>query len=321
MQIFAYILINNILPIFILIILGYLLDKKFNLNIYTLSKLNFYIFVPIFAFIQLYTTQLPREMLKVMIYALLLLLLNHIVSSLASKFLKFDLSLKNAFINSVMFYNSGNIGVPLITLVFSSHPFIIDGKTPYLSLALTTQIVILVIQNIFTNTLGFFNAGQGTMHWKDSIKSILYMPTIYAIPLAMIFKNIPYNLAETSIWPALKYAKDGLVPIALITLGVQLSKTKFNLKNKYGYISNVLRLLGGPVFAYILITILNIEGITAQSLMISSSVPTAVNTALIAVERNNSPDFASQVVMTSTFLSSITLVFVVYISRILFPIV
>ncbi|MCY6355216.1 AEC family transporter [Clostridium sp. ZS2-4] len=321
MQIFAYILINNILPIFILIILGYILDKKFNLNIYTLSKLNFYIFVPIFAFIQLYTTQIPSGMLKVVVYAMLLLLLNYIISSIVSKFLKFDLSLKNAFINSVMFYNSGNIGVPLITLVFSSTPFVIDGTTPYLSLALTTQIVILVIQNIFTNTLGFFNAGQGTMHWKDSVKSILGMPTIYAIPLAIIFKNIPYNLVETPIWPALKYAKDGMIPIALITLGIQLSKTKFNLKNQYGYISNVLRLLGGPVFAYLLITVMNIEGITAQALMISSSVPTAVNTALIAVERNNRPDFASQVVMTSTFISTVTLVFVVYISRILFPIV
>ncbi|MCY6372046.1 AEC family transporter [Clostridium ganghwense] len=321
MQIFLYILINNILPIFILIFLGYILDKKFELNIYTLSKLNFYIFVPIFAFIQLYSTKLPKEMLKVVIYAILLLLLNYIISTLVANLLKFDLPLKNAFKNSVMFYNSGNIGIPIITLVFSSAPFIISGKTPYLNLALTTQIVILVTQNIFTNTLGFFNASQGSMHWKDSIKSILGMPTIYAIPLAIILKNSPYNLSESPIWPALVYAKEGMISLALITLGVQLSKTKFNFKNSYAYISNVLRLIGGPIIAYILITLLNINGITAQALIISSSVPTAVNTALIAVERNNRPDFASQVVMTSTLFSSITLVFVVYISRILFPII
>jgi malate permease and related proteins len=54
--------------------------------------------------------------------------------------------------------------------------------------------------------------------------------------------------------------------------------------------------------------------------MISSSIPTAVNTALIAVERNNHPDFASMAVMTSTILSSITLVIVVYVSRLIFSI-
>ena len=54
--------------------------------------------------------------------------------------------------------------------------------------------------------------------------------------------------------------------------------------------------------------------------MISSSVPAAVNTALIAVECDNYPDFASQVVMVSTLLSSVTLVVVIYFARLLFPI-
>ena len=54
--------------------------------------------------------------------------------------------------------------------------------------------------------------------------------------------------------------------------------------------------------------------------MILSAIQTAVNTALIAVERNNHADFASLAVMTSTILSSFTLVIVVFVSRILFPV-
>ncbi|MNP05096.1 hypothetical protein D3C76_970390 [compost metagenome] len=54
--------------------------------------------------------------------------------------------------------------------------------------------------------------------------------------------------------------------------------------------------------------------------MISSALPTAVNTALIAVERKNHPDFASQAVMVATLSSAVTLVLVVYISRIIFPV-
>ena len=219
-----------------------------------------------------------------------------------------------------MFYNSGNIGIPLITLIFSSAPFLINGKTPYLATALTAQVVVLIVQNISSNTIGFFNAGKGTMRWQDSVKSILKMPTIYMIPLAFILKALPFRLENTAIWPGLIYIKDGMISFALITLGAQLAKTKLSFTNIDVYISNFIRLLGGPFFAFFILKVIGITGITAQTLVISSAIPTAVNTALIAVERNNHADFASLAVMTSTLLSSITLVFIVFASRLLFPV-
>jgi malate permease and related proteins len=320
MDIFLYILTKNILPLVIIILFGYLLSRKFDLNINTLSKINFYIYVPFFIFIQIYTTNLPGEMLKVLIFVALLAILNTLVANLVAKLKKYDEGYKNAFVNSIMFYNSGNIGIPLITLIFSSGPFLIHGSTPYLTLALTTQIVVLIFQNISTNTVGFFNAGKGEMHWKDSVLSILQMPTVYMIPLAFILKAMPIHLQDMPFWPGFIYIKDGMISFALLTLGVQLSKTKFSFNNKDVYLSCFLRLIGGPIMALLVIKLVGINGISAQTLMISSAIPTAVNTALIAVERNNHPDFASLAVMTSTILSSITLVFVVYLSRVIFPV-
>ena len=101
-------------------------------------------------------------------------------------------------------------------------------------------------------------------------------------------------------WPAVRYASNALVPIALITLGVQLAKTSFEFRNKDVYISNFIRLVGGPLIALAFIYLFGMKGIMAQTIMISSAVPTAVNSALIAVETDNHPDFASQVVMSST---------------------
>lgn len=61
MPIFFNILTTNIIPIFILIFLGFILSKKFDLNLYTLGKLNFYIFAPVFIFFNLYNTDLSYE--------------------------------------------------------------------------------------------------------------------------------------------------------------------------------------------------------------------------------------------------------------------
>lgn len=297
-----------------------MLSRKFELNILTLTKLNFYIFVPAFTFLNLYTTKIPLEMLKVLAVVLLVMVSNYLISVIISKIRGYKVELRNAFSNSLMFYNSGNIGIPLITLVFSSFPFIIGGKTPYLSIALTVQIVVLVFQNITINTIGFINAGRARYNWKDSVWQVLKMPAVYSIPLALILKGINFDMTTLLVWPAIKYASDALVPIALITLGVQLSKTSFVFKDKEVYLSVFIRLVGGPLIALAFIFALRLDGVIAQTVMISSAVPTAVNSALIAVECDNCPDFASQVVMTSTLFCAISLVFVIYLARIMFPV-
>ena len=56
MNIFSSIILNNIIPIFVLICLGYIIDKKFKPDMNTLTKINFYLFVPAFSFVNIYTT-------------------------------------------------------------------------------------------------------------------------------------------------------------------------------------------------------------------------------------------------------------------------
>jgi predicted permease len=310
LAIFTFILVKNILPVFIIIFLGYLLSRKFNLDIVTLSKLNFYIFVPALIFDKVYQTDISLQFMQVIIFGVVILILMAGIAWLISRILGHTTAMASALSNSVMFYNSGNFGLPLIMLVF--------GDTNYTTYAVSIQIVILIIQSLTTYSVGFFNAGRGQLHYRDTFKKILTMPAIYSVLLAFLLKLVNVDITKLFFWPAIEYMKDGLVPVALLTLGTQLSHTRFVLKNWDVYIASLTRLLGGPLLAYILLKIMGIEGVMAQVLFISSSVPTAVNTALIAVEFKNEPDFASQVVMTSTILSAVTLTIVIYLSQILF---
>lgn len=320
MTIFFYILGHNIVPIFLLIILGFLLNNKFDLHIHSLSKLLFYLFVPSFIFVNLYTATLRLDMFNILACGILMLVSNAIISSVIAKIRKYDVGLTNAFKNSIMFNNSGNIGISLITLVFTSAPFVIEGKTPYLHEAITAQIIILVLQNITTNTIGFYNAGKARMNTKSSLAQIFTMPSIYAVPLAILLKSSPVDLITTTLWPGLEYLKNGLVPMSLITLGVQLSKTDFDFKNIEVYLSVFIKLIISPLIAIIYIHMFGLTGAVAQTVFIAHAVPTAVNTALIAVECENNQDFASQAVMISTIASSVTLTLAIYAARIIFPV-
>lgn len=280
----------------------------------------FYLFVPSFIFVNLYTTELNFNMIKVLFCGVLLLITNDLLARIVAKIRKYDVGLTNAFKNSIMFNNSGNIGVSLITLIFGSAPFVIDGKTPYLTEAITAQIMILVLQNISMNTLGFFYAGRANGSVKDSLKTVLTMPSVYAVPLALILKGMEIDITPTPIWPTLEYLKNGLVPIALITLGVQLTKTNFDLKNVDVHLSVFTKLVISPLMAFVWIHLLGLTGVVAQTVFIAHSVPTAVNTALIAVECNSCPDFASQAVMLSTLFSAVTLTLAIYAAQFIFPV-
>jgi len=242
-----------------------------------------------------------------------------VIGVVISKVRKYDNGMENAFQNAVMFYNSGNIGIPLITLVFSTGAFLVDGQTPYLGIALTTQIMVLVVQNISVNTLGYFNAGRANLHWKDALMNVLKMPAIYTVTLAFMLKLVPFDFTTLPVWPAILYLKSALVPMALTILGAQLAKSKFQFNNKTAWLAVFIRLVVGPVLALLFVTLFGLRGILAQTLLISSAVPTAVNSALVAVECNNHPDFATQVVILSTLFGGVTLIGVIYGASLLFP--
>jgi predicted permease len=184
--------------------------------------------------------------------------------------------------------------------------------------AISVQIMVMVSQNLLNYSFGFYNAARGIMDFKTSIKSVLKMPTIYAIMSALIAKAIPYDLRDFFLWPAVRYAANSLIAVNLLILGIQLSLTKFELKNKDVYFTAFLRLCMGPVIAYLLILLLRIEGVMAMVLLISSGLPTAVNTVLAATEFNNEPEFATQTVVVTTLFCLFTLPLVIYFARMIF---
>lgn len=95
-------------------ILGFILGKKFDLNVVTLSKMNFFIFVPLFIFVNLYETQLGIDIFKIMLFCTIYLLVNYVLARLFSKMRNYDLGMSNAFKNSLLFHNVGNIGLSLL---------------------------------------------------------------------------------------------------------------------------------------------------------------------------------------------------------------
>ncbi len=143
------------------------------------------------------------------------------------------------------------------------------------------------------------------------------MPSIYVILMVILVKSFHITIPGLVLVP-LGYIAKGFVAIALVTLGAQLSEIKLEIKVRDILVSSLTRLILSPLLGFLLVWAMGIRGVLAQALIIGVSTPSAVNTALLAKEFDNEPEYASQIVFVSTILSALTVSLVIYLTDIIF---
>lgn len=300
MDYFFYIISNVMLPIFLIIITGAIMNIRFKLDINTLSKLHFNLLVPVLLFVKIYESDVEKSIIgQVTIVTAGSIGVIYLIALIIAKFFKYTKSETSVFINSSSFFNGGNFSLPLIFLLFNSPQ------------AVSIQAIVMLVQTILFFTIGVFVAGTGVRGPKEAIIYILKMPLIYSIILAFLMRATGITI-YSPIKESLDMLLNSFAALAIITLGAQLTQIKVNFSNSKVYISNILRLLVSPLVAYLWVMFLGIQGLTAQVLVIGLGAPTAVNVVIASIELNNEPEFASQAVFTSTLLASITLSLVIF---------
>lgn len=294
-------------PVFVMILIGFIMQIKFKLDLSTLAKINIYFLAPGFIFNALYHAEFSGSFFfNIFFFFILSVIILFILSKLLGKIIKLDPSRQTLFTNSTLFYNSGNYGVPVNALVFQGDP-----------MAMSIQVVALTFQDMFIFSYGIFSlraANKGTL---KAMLGYFRMPVFYGLLAGVLLNVFNVSLPDLVLVPA-GYIADSMIAIALLTLGAQVAMIKLTKGLRLVYLSLFIRLICGPLIAYLMIITFSIEGITAQALFIASAMPTSVNSSVIAQEYSDDPTFATQTVLFSTLASAITVTIVIYLARMLF---
>src|SRR5688572_3439379 len=310
------ILLNILAPILIMIGLGAVLRWKFKIDLGTLSKLNIYLLVPGFVFDKVSTSSLPWNRMGgiVTISIVQVVTLGLIVWGVGRVFGVARKTLA-AVALAVMFYNSGNYGLPLAELAFPSRGGHRDGAA--------VQAFVLMTQNVLGYTLGLAIAASahGT-NIGASLLRVFRMPVLPALIAALLarwwLQSDPSHTLPVAISKTAQYISAALVPIALATLGAQLaSKPRWPRWKPVGMVL-VLRLLFGPVQMALLLwgfhllgwsalDLWGADGWPAELLILTASVPTAVVTLLLTLELEGDTDLAADCVFWTTIFSCVTI--------------
>ena len=284
-------LLPAVLPVGLIILIGFIVGRTLPLQRSTLSQLALYVLSPALVIDSLYRNKLPfSSSSKLLIGFALTSAAIYLTVGLVSKVLKLTTPMSRAITAIVMFPNNGNMGLPLVTFALGTA-------------GLDRAIVYMIGSSFLMFCFGpAIIRGKGIL---EGFKLTLKLPLIWAIlfgtSLRLLSIKLPWGL-DTSIQQLGATA----IPIALIVLGMQLSETKFQPRIKELMVV-LARLIVAPTIAYFVGRLLQLETLDSQVLILQSAMPTAVNSFIIVSEFGGDKDLVARAIVTSTSISFITL--------------
>jgi predicted permease len=295
-----------LLPILVVVASGYLLQRRLELDLHSVNRLSLYLLSPALIFSALAQSRIEAtETLRITAFMTLFVVAIGLVTWLVALALRLDGIDRAALMLCVMFMNAGNYGLPAARFAFGQEGF-------------DRAVLFFVVQAILAQTLAIYIAGAGHGDRRGGLVQLLKMPQVYAVLAVLAVRLGGLRLDPegegilNDVFRGVDLVGDAAVPLLLIVLGLQLAETGRIGEGPKVALATVLRLGLSVPLAIGLSYALNLDGLSTKLAIMLSSMPTAVNVTILAIEFNVRPRFVSSVVVVSTAASvfSLTLILV-----------
>ena len=285
---------NIILPILLIVSLGVAFGRHFKYSPRVLSGAAFYVFVPALIADGLAKSSLQSgEIGLIFSLQIALSLILILVGWFFARILGYDRRLASAFMLTVLYINAGNYGLALSDFAFGPA-------------GVQRALIFFIGTSVTGNTVGVFLASRSTASAWRAMLNMFMVPLPYATLLGLSI-NFGYIVLPVPVARTITLLGQAAVPVMLITLGIQLSKTSMIGRLKPILWASSIRLILGPLIALPLIILAGLTGLSAQVFLVMAGMPTAVTTTILATEFGSDAEFTSAVVLTTTVASVITL--------------
>jgi predicted permease len=284
---------NDVLPIFLVASVGFLLARYLHADVKTLSRLAFNALAPCLVFNLLITSKIsPDEFGRMVLFTVCVVLGIGLIGWLITRPLRLDGAMTSAFLIVVMFSNGGNYGLSVNNFAF--------GKE-----ALARATIYFVTSTVLMYTVGVFLASSGRKNIREALAGVLKIPAVYGVIAAAIVMVTKITL-PTPVMRPIELLSGAALPVMMLVLGMQLERAAIPERPLLIVMATVLTLVVTPLLALGLVQVLGLSGAARQAAMIEASMPAAVVTTILALEYEIAPAFVTGTVFVSTLLSPFT---------------
>jgi predicted permease len=128
-----------------------------------------------------------------------------------------------------------------------------------------------------------------------------------------VLTNLGYLPTAELVMRVTKLLGDAAIPLMLIVLGIQISRTSLQRQGGIMLGVSLTRLVGGAVVGSLFALLLGLQGVTRRVAVVEAAMPTAVMTSVLATEFEGDSQLVSSIILLSTLLSLLTLPILLYI--------
>ena len=303
MNILLSILVADVVPIFVIAGIGFLLERRLSGSVKFLSSVSFYALSPCLVFTQLSGSSMSAtDAGRMAAFCLLLTSIMGITAKIVASRLHLGARTQTSFLLSVMFSNSGNFALPVILFAFGRE-------------GLSHAAIYFVTSAVMIYTAGIFIAVHDGNGFERAFSGMLRVPSLYALAIAFIFlltgTGVPLSISRP-----IGMLSDAAIPMMILVLGMQLRRATLPERPSAVITAVALSLLVAPLVGIILSGLLGMTGVARNVAIVVSAMPAAVITTVLAMEFDLDSAFVTSVVFLSTLLSPVTLVLLIaYLTR------
>jgi malate permease and related proteins len=296
-------ILNAILPIFLVIFLGFMLrrlgffDEAF---VKVLNQMVYHIVLPVLVFWEISRSPFQESfngwLVAVVFMAMGFMFLLIMASG---KLMGFTPAQIGSLAQGSFRGNIAYIGLALVANIYGNQG---------LSKAGVLAGFMIPFMNFFS-ILGLVSQSsqiQGLLSWKTLFRSVLLNALIIGSFLGLLFSffawTLPPILANT-----FKMISGLSLPLALLSMGGNLSLQGIQGGLVPTIWASFLKLLGLPLFGLALMQIWHIGGLDFKITILLLSCPTAVVTYIMSSELGGDQDLSASIVMLTTLVSMVTI--------------
>ncbi len=306
--------VNAILPIFLLVVLGWVLKRTGKITDGFCEIADWLVFkvgLPVMLFLEVAESSLEENGdAKLILYLVIAVTASFTLMSLASLFVVRDPKMRGAFIQGSCRSNFAILGVPLAQNMFGE----VGGQV----IAITMPFVILMFNSYSVVILSIFSGSREHRFSRQTLKAILRSivtnPLIIGVVLGLPFMiwKIPIVTAASK---TLHYLSGLTTPLALLSLGANFKAESLRGRAGYAVLGAFNRTLLIPAIAVTGAALFGLRGPALGVVLICFGAPTAVSSYIMAKKMDNDHELAAQILLLSTMVCVLTIFAGIFILR------
>ena len=276
-------LIGIILPVFLVIALGFVYARKAKPDMTWVNRLNMNVLAPALIFSALAGKDFDLPANRVLILASIGVVLGS--GLLAWPFARLLHESPRTFVPPMMFNNCGNMGLPLAVLAFGQSGF-------------SAMVALFTISNLLHFTLGVW-----IIDHHARFGSLLRNPMVLATFAGFAFAAFHPPMPDWSM-QALKMTGDAMIPLMLISLGVRLSDVPWS-SWRIGVVGGLVCPLTGIAMAALMAPVLGLDRAQQGLLLLFGCLPPAVLNFMVAEQFQQEPGKVASIVLIGNVMAVI----------------